>query len=81
MPAHFLCFFSIYHFSPDDFFVSVGHRVLDLPFSLEFVIRSFIRYFVIQGIVLDKLYLIKLRITNSKKRAIFLKIYFKYIIY
>ena len=27
MPAHFLCFFSIYHFSPDDFFVSVGHRV------------------------------------------------------
>ena len=52
---------------------------LDLPFSLEFVIRSFIRYFVIQGIVLDKLYLIKLRITNSKKRAIFLKIYFKYI--
>ena len=61
MPAHFLCFFSIYHFSPDDFFVSVGHRVpvlcyyyyviilclnLDLPFFLEFVIRSFIRHFI-----------------------------------
>ena len=30
MPAHFLCFFSIYHFSPDDFFVSVGHRVVSL---------------------------------------------------
>ena len=46
---------------------------LDLPFSLEFVIRSFIRYFVIQGIVLDKLYLIKLRITNSKKTSDILK--------
>ena len=42
---------------------------LDLPFFLEFVIRSFIRYFVqrVQRIGEAK-YLIKLRITNSKKR-------------
>ena len=55
------------------------NSVLVHQVRLDFIIRSFIRYFVIQGIVLDKLYLIKLRITNSKKRAIFLKIYFKYI--
>ena len=55
------------------------NSVLVHQVRLDFIIRSFIRYFVIQGIVLDKLYLIKLRITNSKKRSIFLKIYFKYI--
>ena len=43
------------------------NSVLVHQVRLDFIIRSFIRYFVIQGIVLDKLYLIKLRITNSKK--------------
>ena len=49
------------------------NSVLVHQVRLDFIIRSFIRYFVIQGIVLDKLYLIKLRITNSKKTSDILK--------